>query len=321
MFLNHIPRALLLSLLLFTVACASAAEKKAEAEKIALEKRKFRALYVPIRRGGGARSLDFMQRLVAQAKPLGVNAFALDAQVYNGRVNQVNQEVVDFLKAEGMYTIVRVVCFQGGITRLPIEPKRMEQLHVLVEEVSRMGFDEVQLDYIRFEDSGMGYGLTRKHEFIAGLVTEMREITDRNRVKLSADIFGRIVYNRADGIGQNLELFAQNTDVIYPMLYPSHFTGDRKRMSDPAFTMTEGTTKAIDRLAAAGLKTQIMPFIQVFVYNIQHARVPLWRYVQLQIEAVEATPARGWMAWNAAGDYSQLFRALSEMQTTAAAQP
>lgn len=300
-------------LLFLALACASPSTKSDGSGKKASGK-VYRALYVPIRRGTRANNLDYLHRLVERAKPLGVNAIAIDAQIYNGRTSSIKQESVDYLKSQGLYTIVRVVCFQGGIRRLPVPEKRMQQLKALVDEVAQMGFDEVQLDYIRFEDSGLGYGLSKKHEFITSLVADLRQITNKHGVKLSADIFGRIVYNTKDGIGQNLELFAQHTDVIYPMLYPSHFTGDKKRLSDPAFTMNEGTTKALVRLKEAGTGTQVMPFIQCFVYNIQHARVPLWQYVQLQIQAVEDTEARGWMAWNARGDYEPLFRALEAIE-------
>ena len=294
------------------------AGSKAKAVPGYIDGKPVRALYVPLRRGTRANNLAYLERLIAEAKPLGVNSLALDAQVYNGRTLRLKQESVDYVKSQGLEVVIRVVCFQGGITRLPVPEKRMHQLKTLVDEVGQMGVDEIQLDYIRFADSGLRYGLTRKHEFITNIVRELRAISSKHNTRLSADIFGRIVYNRKDGIGQNLELFAEHTDVIYPMLYPSHFTGDKKRLSDPHFTMTEGTTKAITRLKEAGSKTQIMPFIQVFVYNIQHARVPLWKYVQLQIDAVENTEARGWMAWNARGDYAPLFRALNEIENSPA---
>ena len=93
------------------------------------------------------------------------------------------------------------------------------------------------------------------------------------------------------------------------MLYPSHFTGDRQKMSEPGETVKEGTLKGLKRVT--GSKVMIQPYIQAFPYNIQYAKVKLERYVALQIKAVEETEARGWVAWNPNGDYSSVFTALS----------
>lgn len=307
-------RYLLLLSLAASLFCSSAQKKQAVGDK----KTYLRGLYLPVRKGAGdARNLDFVKGLVARGKPLGVNALVIDVQAFQGHKNKVNPEVVAYLKSEGIYTIARVVCFEGGIQKFPVPQPHLDQLAALVEEVSQQGFDEVQLDYIRFADSGVRVGLTRKYEYLDQFIGSMREITNRHHVKLSADIFGRIVYNKNDSIGQKLENYAKHTDVIYPMLYPSHFTADKKRMSDPGFTIKEGTEKAIERLQ--GGHTEIMPWVQCFVYNIQYARVNLTQYVVLQVEGVEKTGARGWVAWNAKGDYKEVFQALEKIEGVAVA--
>ena len=295
------------------ISCKSAQEKQ---QGQAGKKSYVRALYIPVRKSRDSRDLNFVRSLVERGKPLGINGIILDTQGYGGLTNKVNQEVVNYLKSEQIYTVARVVCFQGGIKKLPVSEDHLTKLKNLIEEVSQMGFDEVQLDYIRFEDAGIGYSLARKYGFLDEFIAGVREQTKRHGVKLSADIFGRIVYNQADGIGQNLENFAKHTDVIYPMLYPSHFTPDRKRTSNPGFTMAEGTEKALVRLQ--GKTTEVVPWVQVFVYNIQVARVSLTQYVVLQIEAVEKTAARGWAAWNAKGEYNELFQALEKINAAAA---
>jgi hypothetical protein len=288
--------------------CSSSQKKQNEPDK----KTYLRGIYLPVRKGAGdARNLDFVKSIVARSKPLGVNAYVLDVQAFQGNKNKVNPEVVAYLKSEQIYVIARIVCFEGGIQKFPVPQAHLDGLAALVEAAAGQGFDEVQLDYIRFADSGVRVALKRKYEFLDKFIGGMREITKRHGVKLSADIFGRIVYNKNDAIGQNLENYAKHTDVIYPMLYPSHFTADKKRLSDPAFTLTEGTQKALDRLQ--GTSTEIMPWVQCFVYNIQHARVNLTQYVVLQVQAIEKTAARGWVAWNAKGDYKELFQALENI--------
>ena len=299
-----------------TLFCSSGQKKQPTPDK----KTYLRGLYLPVRKGAGdARNLDFVKSIVARGKPLGINAYVLDVQSFQGNKNKVNPEVVAYLKSEGIYTVARVVCFEGGIKKFPVPQPHLDNLAALVEEASQQGFDEVQLDYIRFADEGVRVGLKRKYEFLDKFIGGMREVTKRHNVKLSADIFGRIVYNKDDSIGQKLENFAKHTDVIYPMLYPSHFTADKKRLSDPGFTVKEGTENAIARLA--GTSTEIMPWVQSFVYNIQHARVNLTQYVVLQVEAIEKTQARGWVAWNAKGDYKEVFQALEKMAATPATAP
>ncbi len=292
--------------------CSSTQQKQATDTG---KKTYLRGLYLPVRKGAGdSRNLDFVKSTVARGKPLGINAYVLDVQAFQGNKNKVNPEVVAYLKSEQIYTVARVVCFEGGIKKFPVPQPHLDNLAALVEEVSQQGFDEVQLDYIRFADEGVRVSLRKKYEFLDQFIASMREITKRRNVKLSADIFGRIVYNKDDMIGQKLENFAKHTDVIYPMLYPSHFTADKKRLSDPGFTVKEGTENAINRLQ--GKNTEIMPWVQCFVYNIQHARVNLTQYVVLQVEGVEKTGARGWVAWNAKGDYKEVFQALEKISQT-----
>jgi hypothetical protein len=100
-------------------------------------------------------------------------------------------------------------------------------------------------------------------------------------------------------------------DVIYPMLYPSHFTGDTKRMANPGETMKEGTMKGLERLKDTGVT--VVPYIQAFDYQIRRAGVSLQRYIELQVRAVESTDARGWVAWNAYGDYRAVMKALQDI--------
>lgn len=310
-------RNLLIFFLLWAISfCSSGQQKQAAVAK----KSYLRGLYLPVRKGpGDARNLEFVKSIVARGKPLGINAYVLDVQAFQGNKNKVNPEVVAYLKSEGIYTVARVVCFEGGIKKFPVPQPHLDNLAALVEEVSQQGFDEVQLDYIRFADEGVRVSLKRKYEYLDQFIAKMREITKRYNVKLSADIFGRIVYNKDDSIGQKLENYAKHTDVIYPMLYPSHFTADKKRLANPGFTIKEGTENAINRLA--GTNTQIMPWVQCFVYNIQHARVNLTQYVVLQVEAVEQTSARGWVAWNAKGDYKEVFQALEKIAAAGVAAP
>jgi hypothetical protein len=268
-----------------------------------------RALYIPNHKG---RNLKFIKSVIDKGKPLGINMLVIDVHTSGSSRMKVDKKTIEYLKSEKIYLVARIVCFQDGINKLPVADSKIKGLSELAISATDSGFDEIQLDYIRFQDGGISYPLKKKYEFIEGLIANFRKIADSKKVKLSVDIFGRIVYNRNDFIGQKVEIFAPYTDVLYPMLYPSHFSGDREKMSSPGDTVKEGTLKGLKRVE--GCKVQIQPYIQAFPYNIQYARVKLDRYVALQIKAVEETGARGWVAWNPNGDYSSVFSALSSAQ-------
>ncbi|PKL17709.1 MAG: hypothetical protein CVV49_09750 [Spirochaetae bacterium HGW-Spirochaetae-5] len=265
-----------------------------------------RALYVP---NNHSRNMDYIKTILEKGKPLGINMLVLDVHTYGSTVFKADKKVLEYLKSENIYRVARVVCFQDGLNQITIPEARMKALHTLVGEAADAGFEEVQLDYIRFQDGGIAFPLKKKYAFIEELLKSFRKITDERKVKLSADLFGRIVYNQNDMIGQKMEVFMPHTDVLYPMLYPSHYTGDRQRMSNPGETVKEGTLKGLKRVE--GTNVAIQPWIQAFPYNIQPAKVKLDQYVALQIKGVEETGARGWVAWNPNGDYSSVFSALS----------
>ena len=265
-----------------------------------------RALYIPNQK---SRNIEFIKSLIGKGKPLGINMLVMDVHTFGSTKLKINQQVLEFLKNENIYVTARVVCFQDGINQLPVSDAKMKGLYELVAAAAASGVDEIQLDYIRFQDGGIPYPLKKKYTVIEELLKNFHTITDERKIKLSADIFGRIVYNHNDLIGQKLEVFANYTDVLYPMLYPSHYTGDRQRMSAPGETVKEGTLKGLDRVK--GTSVAIQPYIQAFPYNIQYAKVKLDVYVALQIKGVEETDARGWVAWNPNGDYSSVFNALT----------
>lgn len=268
-----------------------------------------RALYIP---NSKSRSMDYIKSIVQKGKSLGINMLVMDVHTFGSMSFRANPDVIAYLKQENFYITARIVCFQDGINKMPVEESRLKQLYSIVGDSADAGFDEVQLDYIRFADDGIPYPLHKKYAFLESLLQNFRKITDAKKVKLSADLFGRIVYNRNDFIGQQVETFAKYTDVLYPMLYPSHYTGDKQRMSMPGDTVKEGTLKGLKRVE--GSNVLIQPYIQAFPYNIKYAKVKLEEYVALQIRAVEETSARGWVAWNPNGDYSTVFAALESMK-------
>ena len=293
--------------------CSSAAQEKQE--EVQKPAGPMRGIYLDVNRG---RNLELVKRLVDKGQPFGLNYVVIDVQPYGSHRFLINEEVIAYLRSRNIYVAGRVVCFQDGLNRKASE-ETLNQIYAVIEKTASSGFNEVQLDYIRFADDYTPYSLQQKYDYIESILKQARTIADKHQVKLGADLFGRVVYNRDDLIGQKLENFAKYVDVIYPMLYPSHFTGDRKRLSNPGFTIHEGTTKGLDRLK--GTRATIQPFIQAFGYNVGYARMSYEDYIVAQIRAAEKTDARGWVAWNAKAEYDTLFQALEAIHIQDSAQP
>ncbi len=97
-------------------------------------------------------------------------------------------------------------------------------------------------------------------------------------------------------------------EIIYPMLYPSHFTDSPHRMGDPGFTIREGVGNSATRLKGTDVRT--IPYIQAFAYNLGYSRMNLTDYIAAQIDAAENAQSKGWVARNAYGKYDELYDAL-----------
>lgn len=268
-----------------------------------------RGIYLPVTR---SRNLAYVRRLQARAEPFGIRLYILDLQGYQGLRALINPEVVAFLRGTGARVVARMVCFEGGLNQLPPPPRHIAALKKMMQQSADAGFDEVQLDYIRFQDGPLPYTMATRRQFLAELLADLRAEADRLGLQISADVFGRVVFNEQDRIGQDLEDFGAHLHTIYPMLYPSHFYGQRERLSDPYGAVRDGTAAAQRRLQPLGVET--IPYIQVFSIGLGYARMNLPEYVAAQILGAESVSARGWVAWNPNGAYEDLFRALKRVE-------
>ncbi|MDH4200921.1 MAG: putative glycoside hydrolase, partial [Spirochaetia bacterium] len=112
----------------------------------------------------------------------------------------------------------------------PYNPALADKYYVpLIEELTALGVDEIQLDYIRFPSDGLiGNCLFRYKkgdksfsEAIEDFLVKIRQATP---LPLSLDIYGyQGLYRTGGAIGQDMEVLGKYADVISPMLYSSHF--------------------------------------------------------------------------------------------------
>ncbi|RQP27054.1 GTP-binding protein [Burkholderia ubonensis] len=181
----------------------------------------------------------------------------------------------------------------------------------VAEEAVRMGFDEIQFDYLRFPDaSGLRFGEpnteANRVAAITGFLAGARERLRPYNVYLSADIFGYVCWNFNDtAIGQRIETFGRVVDYISPMLYPSGFTwglpGCRKPTDRPGEIVSRSLSEAMRRTGLEGVRFR--PWLQAFRDYAFDRRVFDADEIRAQVDAADAAGTDGWMLWNPRNRY------------------
>jgi hypothetical protein len=230
----------------------------------------------------------------------------------------------------GLYVIVRIVSFQDPIAARarpewavwdtstnapytnrgqwfldPTDPAPRGYALELAEDACAQGVDEVQFDYVRFPDGskdtmrfdGGGDAATRQ-AVITAFLAEARDLLAPMGCATAADIFGFIVsITHEGGIGQQLEALAEVTDVLSPMVYPSHYSTGWFGFAVPNDHPREVVANALaDGLARlSGFRAILRPWIQDFGYTA----------AQVRAEIDSATEAgTGFMLWNALSEFT-----------------
>ncbi|PJZ27727.1 glycosyl hydrolase [Leptospira kmetyi] len=249
---------------------------------------------------------EFLE-LRKKSKEHGVNLLVIDVQP-----TSPSKRVLEDLIAEGFYPVARVVNFDGGLPTEKPSNQRITSIHKSIRAACESGFPEIQLDYIRYADN-LQLKLTyeTRYKNISGIIKDIRNETLKcdHLPYIGADIFGRIPFNQNDSIGQKVEVFAQVVDVLYPMLYPSHFYGMPARIKDPYQTVYDGTLLTIKR----SLKTtRVIPYIQGFNMSVGKSGLTLSNYIKAQVKASYDSGGHGFVVWNAWNDYESTFQALKD---------
>ncbi len=248
-------------------------------------------------------------QFIERAKINSINTLVIDIQP-----KLISEQSIKKLKSENFYLIARIVIFDQGFKEYPPNNKHMEYLYRLIdlaEKAIQNGFEEVQLDYIRFADNYYSKDLTlgKRYRFIAGILKLFEDRLRPYGIRIGADIFGRIPFYGDDIIGQKIEIFDRYLDHIHPMLYPSHFYGMKDRINQPYQTVYEGVRNALQRVKNA----EIIPYIQAFRMSINGTGLTYRDYIKKQIQACIDANAKGFIAWNAKNDYNEFYQALKEI--------
>ena len=254
-----------------------------------------------------AQSKERVQHFITKALSYQLNTFVIDVQK-----KMISQEIIQMIKNAQIFPVARVVVAEGGLRQKQFSKQHIHKILQLIKDSSAQGFEEVQLDYIRYADINnlLGLSLHYKYNVIRSFLKQAKQVADQNNIHLSADLFGRITLNQHDHIGQKLEIFGEYTQTIYPMLYPSHYTNDYNRISDPYATVKEGVEKSKARLP----HRRIVAYIQGFNIKVKPSQLNFVHYIKAQIKACKDSASDGWIIWNSRNEYSPAWQAIEQFR-------
>jgi hypothetical protein len=192
----------------------------------------------------------------------------------------------------------------------------------LAEEASRLGFDEIQFDYVRFPtDGAVGratFALPNTYEnrtaAISGLLAKAHAALQPLGVKLGADVFGYTTWVDDDmGIGQDLEVIAPHLDILSPMVYPSTYASGlpgeapayRNAIAYPYEIVNKSTDNAVQRVHALNPALEVRPWIQDFQDYAFDQRIYTPQEIRAQMDGARDAGGRGWLLWDPAVKYTR----------------
>jgi hypothetical protein len=265
-------------------------------------------------------------------------------------------EFLEALREKGIYSIARIAVFQdpflaprwtdqavqhssGGVWKdrkgLSWIDASSRKYHDYIIALSRdayaRGFDEINLDYMRFPTDGatsaMVFPLSGDRDRAAVMkdfFKYVNEELDKDGIPVSGDVFG-LVTSAADdmGIGQLLEDTLEHFDFVAPMVYPSHYAQGSFGLGNPnevpgpiiAKAMGDAVTRAramaattvqekvgtttvsrtvIDEAKAQSYIEKLRPWLQDFDYGGDYDAAD----VRAQIDASEKAGVDSWMLWD-----------------------
>ncbi|QMV43867.1 putative glycoside hydrolase [Cohnella cholangitidis] len=215
--------------------------------------------------------------------------------------------------------------WQNGNKDKFVNPYRKEVWEYNVEvakEAAKLGFKEVQFDYVRFpegfEKKADGLKFTKNElsrvDIVTGFVEYAKKELSPLGVRVSVDIFGYAAsVPAAEGIGQDFVKISNAVHVISPMIYPSHYSTGWFKQKDPdkaPYATIKGamddTHKKLDPLGDK--KPIIRPWIQDFTASWlgkgHYAKYGAAE-VEAQIKALNDSGVQEYLLWNAGNKYSE----------------
>lgn len=250
------------------------------------------------------------------------------------------KEFIESLHKKNIYVIARIAVFQDayfvkfrpdlavknkegtkvwkdkkGISWIdPGSREYWDYIILLSKEARKIGFDEVNFDYIRFPSDGNMEDIsypwsttTPKALVLKNFFKYLHNGLSDSGLKISADLFGMTTTAIDDmGIGQVLENTLPYFDYVDPMVYPSHYPPTFEGFKDPEehpydvvhFAMGGAVARA--KIASTSSE-KLRPWLQDFGLKMNYGP----EEVRAQIKATGDVGLSSWLLWSASNKYTQ----------------
>ncbi|MDR1703243.1 MAG: putative glycoside hydrolase [Clostridiales bacterium] len=258
------------------------------------------------------------------------------------------------LKARDIYTIARIVSFrdqavanvhpefilkltdgtelwteESGNTFCWLNPYNKDVWTYILDiavEAAKVGFDEIQFDYVRFStsqrvkiaDFGFDPESNGNPSFIETICDFGRYAMERLKpygVKVSADVFATVIISDLDAslIGQDFTQLAGIFDIVSPMVYPSHYGNGTFGIANPDLNPYETLNETFKIMnqklenSDAPKKAVIRPWLQDFTASWLGSgkyRNYGGDEINAQIKACADNGMTEWLLWDSANRYN-----------------
>ena len=250
-----------------------------------------------------------------------------------GRVTTFKDSIITEKHPDWGFTLDDGTLWKNGHEEAFMNPflKEVQDYDIKIATLAaQAGFDEIQFDYVRFAEGFESFGDTLDYSrgeyeneiemdegekrvgAITGFVQRAREELQAYNVPISIDVFGyALQVRRAEGIGQDFDEMANQTDVISSMIYPSHWGSWSFDIEKPDLEPYELVIRYLDEekeiLGQLDHPPVSRPWIQDFTASwIGEGN---WMEydgdaVQAQIDAIYDHGQNEYLIWNANSEYS-----------------
>jgi len=265
------------------------------------------------------------------------------ANSYGAQKNRTNRNIQKFIKNmrdNNIYTIARIVTFKDEIQAShnpdyalkkkstgiiwrnhdnmawvdPFDSRSHNYTIRIAEEAAKVGFDEINFDYIRFPaKDGLTFSKENTQEnrvkAIETFLDSAKKRLEPYGVFISVDTYGNILWSKKDdnNIGQMLKSLASHSDYIAPMLYPSGFAKGSFYFDYPADHPYDVIYRSIKNIQEKVDVSRVRPWLQYFKdYKSKHRHYEKFE-IQEQIRATQELHTDGWMMWSPSSKYHKSY--------------
>ncbi len=193
----------------------------------------------------------------------------------------------------------------------------------IAEELAKMGFGEIQFDYIRFPEPYPSLPTqvfpdskgVAKPDVLGAFLKDAKGRLNKLGARTTADIFGLVTTVGGPlEVGQYWEKISPNVDVVLPMVYPSHYPhgelGLARPNAEPYKVLNISLSKAKQRDAKLGIKGEhVRPWLQAFTLGAPAYGPP---EIEAQKRGAYDAGYDGWVLWNPGSKYELFLPALEK---------